>query len=127
MIWQAGGDPYAVSGTKNVTINLQDDGTKKFADPLEPADHRGPAGAGHLLVHRRVVQRPGHGTIASLVTGALDAGVDLESGVPSGKGDWRVAPTADMDGGHGRDLRERRQRGLGPEHRARTSSRRPGS
>jgi multiple sugar transport system substrate-binding protein len=32
MIWQAGGEPYKTEGSTDVSINLQDAGSKKFAD-----------------------------------------------------------------------------------------------
>ena len=46
-----------------------------------------------LQAGRAIAARAGlaNGSIASLVTGGW-MGVDLETGVPSGKGDWRVAP-----------------------------------
>jgi multiple sugar transport system substrate-binding protein len=90
MIWAAGGDPYAVSGTKNVTINLQDAGSKKFAalwSPLITKDLLAPVTSWSSQWYTGLA----NGSIASLVTGGW-MGVDLETGVPSGKGDWRVAP-----------------------------------
>ena len=90
MIWDAGGQPYKVSGTRNVTINLQDAGAKKFT------------AAWNQLVQGGLVspivgwtdqwyQGLGNGTIASLVTGAWMPG-NLESSVAAGSGNWRVAP-----------------------------------
>jgi multiple sugar transport system substrate-binding protein len=90
MIWDAGGHPYAVSGTKNVTLNLQDPGTKKFTalwnqmvggglvDPISSWSTQWYTGLGN-------------GSIASLVTGAWMPG-NLETGVTAASGDWRVAP-----------------------------------
>jgi multiple sugar transport system substrate-binding protein len=90
MIWDAGGHPYTVSGTSNVTINLQDAGSKKFAatwnqmidggliDPISSWSNQWYQGLAN-------------GSIASLVTGAWMPG-NLESGVATGSGDWRVAP-----------------------------------
>ena len=112
MIWAAGGDPYAVSGTKNVTINLQDAGAKKFAalwSPLITKDLLAPVTSWSTQWYTGLA----NGSIASLVTGGW-MGVDLETGVPSGKGDWRVAPLPEWTAGHGRDLGERRQRRLRP-------------
>jgi len=90
MIWAAGGHPYSVSGTKDVSINLQDPGSVKFADLWSPLI------SGHLLApisswSTQWYTGLANGSIASLVTGAWMP-VDLESGVPTGKGDWRVAP-----------------------------------
>jgi multiple sugar transport system substrate-binding protein len=90
MIWQAGGHPYTVKNTKDVTINLQDAGSKKFADTW------------NQLVDNNLVapisswsdewyQGLGDGTIASLAIGAWMPG-GLEAGVKAGSGEWRVAP-----------------------------------
>lgn len=95
MIWQAGGQPFATSGT-NVTINLQDDGSKKWA------------GTWNTLVSKGLVAPTGswsdewftglgNGSIASLVIGAWMPG-NLESGAPAGSGNWRVAPMPTYDG-----------------------------
>jgi multiple sugar transport system substrate-binding protein len=97
MIWAAGGDPYAVSGTKNVTINLQDAGAKKFAglwSPLITEDLLAPVTSWSTQWYTGLA----NGSIASLVTGGW-MGVDLETGVPSGKGDWRVAPLPEWTAG----------------------------
>jgi multiple sugar transport system substrate-binding protein len=97
MIWAAGGDPYAVSGTKNVTINLQDAGSKKFAalwSPLITKDLLAPVTSWSSQWYTGLA----NGSIASLVTGGW-MGVDLETGVPSGKGDWRVAPLPEWTAG----------------------------
>ncbi len=56
---------------------------KKFADPLEPADHQGPAVADPSL-DRPVVHGLGNGTHRQPGDRRLDAGVDLESGVAAG-------------------------------------------
>jgi multiple sugar transport system substrate-binding protein len=90
MIWAAGGHPYTVRGTKNVTINFQDAGSQKFANLWNPLIRAG------LLDQvtgwtSQWYRGLANGSIASLVTGGWMP-VDLETGVPSGKGDWRVAP-----------------------------------
>ena len=97
MIWDAGGHPYTLSGTKNVSINLQDPGTVKFTalwnqmiagglvDPLSSWSTQWYTGLGN-------------GTIASLVTGAWMPG-NLETGVTAAAGDWRVAPMPTWTGG----------------------------
>jgi multiple sugar transport system substrate-binding protein len=92
MIWAAGGHPYVVSGTSDVTINLSssDSGTQKFVNlwsPLVSGGDLAPISSWSDQWYTGL----SNGTIASLVTGGW-MGVDLESGVPTGKGDWRVAP-----------------------------------
>lgn len=95
MIWQAGGQPFSAEGT-NVTINLQDEGSKKWADSWN-----------RLVDGKLLSSTPGwsdewyralgDGTIATLLTGAWMPGV-LESSVPDAAGDWRVAPMPTYDG-----------------------------
>jgi multiple sugar transport system substrate-binding protein len=95
MIWQAGGRPFSASGS-DVTINLQDDGTKKWTSTW------------NQLVQGKLLstipgwsddwfKALGNGTIATLVTGAWMPGV-LESSVKGASGQWRVAPTPTYDG-----------------------------
>lgn len=90
MIWAAGGRPYVTSGTKNVTINLADAGTRKFVSMWSPLVSGGLV-APITAWSSQWYQGLGNGDIASLVTGGW-MGVDLETGVPSGKGQWQVAP-----------------------------------
>jgi multiple sugar transport system substrate-binding protein len=95
MIWQAGGRPFTTDG-RSVTINLQDEGAKKWTSVWN-----------QLLREKLVLQADGwtdewyralgDGTIASLVTGAWMPGV-LESSVAGGKGKWAVAPMPSYDG-----------------------------
>lgn len=95
MIWQAGGKPFATDG-KNVTVNLQDDGSKKWT------------GVWNQLIEGGLVasipgwsdewfKALGDGTIASLPIGAWMPGV-LEASVKGGAGKWRVAPLPTYDG-----------------------------
>jgi multiple sugar transport system substrate-binding protein len=95
MIWQAGGRPFSADGTK-VSINLQDDGTKKWTATWDK------------LVQGKLLSTVpgwsddwfkalGNGSIATLVTGAWMPGV-LESSVKDGAGAWRVAPIPTYDG-----------------------------
>ncbi|MGX7825952.1 ABC transporter substrate-binding protein [Actinokineospora sp. 24-640] len=95
MIWQAGGKPFTTEG-KSVTINLQDDGAKKWTSTW------------NRLVERKLLstipgwsdawyKALGDGTIASLATGAWMPGV-LESSVKDGAGKWAVAPMPTYDG-----------------------------
>jgi multiple sugar transport system substrate-binding protein len=95
MIWQAGGHPFKVDGTK-VTVNLQDEGTKKFTSVWN-----------ELVENKLLSQTPGwtddwykalgNGDIATLITGAWMPGV-LESSVPQASGQWAVAPIPTYDG-----------------------------
>lgn len=95
MIWQAGGKPFTVNGTK-IAINLQDAGTVKYTAMWNP------------LVEDQLVapingwtddwyKALGNGTIATLLSGAWMPGV-LESSVKDASGDWRVAPMPTYDG-----------------------------
>ncbi|MCZ0990628.1 ABC transporter substrate-binding protein [Streptomyces diastatochromogenes] len=89
MIWQAGGHPYTVNGTK-VSVDFGDAGSKKFAGTWQK-----------LLSDKLVApitswsdqwyKGLGDGTIATLAIGAWMP-ANLSSGVPSASGDWRVAP-----------------------------------
>ena len=95
MIWQAGGKPFTTDG-KKVTINLQDEGTKKWTAVWSP-----------LVEDGLVSQIPGwtdewykglgDGRIATMIYGAWMPGV-FEASVPGGKGKWRVAPMPTYDG-----------------------------
>lgn len=95
MIWQAGGKPFTTDGTK-VTVNLQDSGTKKWADTWNT-----------LVENKLLATTPGftddwykqlaNGEIATQITGAWFPGV-IESGAKGGSGDWRVAPIPTYDG-----------------------------
>jgi multiple sugar transport system substrate-binding protein len=95
MIWQAGGKPFKTDG-KNISINLQDDGAKKWT------------GVWNQLVSQGLVasipgwsdewfKALGDGTIATLATGAWMPGV-MEASVKPGAGKWRVAPMPTYDG-----------------------------
>jgi multiple sugar transport system substrate-binding protein len=97
MIWAAGGHPYTVSGTKDITINLQDTGSVKFADLWNPLIRDGLLDSIPSWTSQWY-QGLANGSIASLVTGAWMP-VDLETGVPAGKGDWRVAPMPEWTAG----------------------------
>jgi len=95
MIWQAGGHPLVASG-ENVTINLADAGSKKWADTWNQLVDGGLLsdipGWGDSWY-----KGLGDGTIATLVTGAWMPGV-LEGSVAQASGDWRVAPMPTYDG-----------------------------
>jgi multiple sugar transport system substrate-binding protein len=96
MIWQAGGKPYTVEGTK-VSVNFADSGTQKFT------------AAWQQLVSDKLVapvtswsdgwyKGLGDGSIATLVIGAWMP-ANLESGVKAGAGKWRVAPMPQWEAG----------------------------
>ncbi len=95
LIWQAGGRPFQTNGDQ-VTINLQDEGTKKWADTWN-----------QLLEPKLIANIPtwsddwykalGNGTLATIITGAWMPGI-LEGSLPEGAGNWRVAPIPSYDG-----------------------------
>jgi multiple sugar transport system substrate-binding protein len=95
MIWQAGGHPLATNGT-DVTINLADEGSKKWADSWNKLVE------GNLLSDingwtDEWYRALSDGTIATLINGAWMPGV-LEASAKDGSGDWRVAPMPTYDG-----------------------------
>jgi multiple sugar transport system substrate-binding protein len=96
MIWQAGGRPYQVDGTK-VTVNFGDAGTQKFTTLWQKMlDEKlvAPVGSWSDDWYKGL----GDGSIASLVIGAWMP-ANLESGVKAGSGKWRVAPMPQWDAG----------------------------
>ena len=101
MIWAAGGHPYVTSGTKNVTIDLADAGTQKFVNMWSPLVSGGlvaPISSWSTQWYTGL----SNGNIASLVTGGW-MGVDLETGVATGSGQWRVAPIPQWTAGASAD------------------------
>jgi len=89
MIWQAGGQPYKTTDQTKVSIDLQDAGSKKFADTwsqLTENDLVSPISSWSDEWYRGLAD----GTIATLAIGAWMPG-NLTSGVPDAAGDWRVA------------------------------------
>ncbi len=96
-IWQAGGRPFKVDGN-NVTINLQDKGTKKWANSWN-----------RLLENGLLSNIPswsdewykglGDGTLATLVSGGWMPQTFMGGNIDAAKGDWRVAPVPTYDGG----------------------------
>ena len=95
MIAQAGGTPFTTKGDK-VTVNLQDEGTKKWTSTWNE------------LVEKKLLAKTvgwtddwykqlGNGQIATLITGAWMPG-NLEASVADAKGDWSVAPMPTYDG-----------------------------
>jgi multiple sugar transport system substrate-binding protein len=97
MIWQAGGQPFTTTDSTDVEINLQDEGSKKFADTwnqLVEKDLIAPTTSWSDEWYRGL----GDGTIATLNIGAWMPG-NLESGVPEAAGNWRVAPLPTYEAG----------------------------
>lgn len=89
LIWQAGGTPFKVDGTK-VTANLQDAGSMKFAKIWTTLISEGllaPIGSWSNEWYTGL----GNDTIATLSIGAWMP-ANLESGVAAGAGKWAVAP-----------------------------------
>ncbi|MSS84632.1 extracellular solute-binding protein [Actinomycetaceae bacterium WB03_NA08] len=88
LIWQAGGRPFQVEGT-DVSINFDEAGVHKYTDmwqTLIDEDLLAP----FSLWSDEWYQGLADGSIATLVAGAWMP-ANLESGVPTGSGDWRVA------------------------------------
>ncbi|MFF3028706.1 ABC transporter substrate-binding protein [Microbacterium sp. NPDC057944] len=95
MIWQAGGTPFQTEGT-DVTIDLQDAGSKKWTENWNRLVSEGlvaPTSSWSDEWFRGL----GDGSIATLIIGAWMPG-NLISGAPDGSGDWRVAPMPTYDG-----------------------------
>jgi multiple sugar transport system substrate-binding protein len=95
LIWQAGGRPFSTDGDK-VTIDLQDKGTKLWADTWNQLVEPG------LLAPIPTwsddwYKALGDGSISTIITGAWMPGI-LEGSVPEGAGNWRVAPLPSYDG-----------------------------
>ncbi|MFD6431551.1 ABC transporter substrate-binding protein [Streptomyces venezuelae] len=99
MIWQAGGKPYSVDGTK-VGVDFTDAGSEKFA------------GAWQRLIDDKLLapvtswsdewyRGLGDGSIATLVIGAWMPS-SLQLGVRSAAGKWRVAPMPQWEKGAGK-------------------------
>ena len=95
MIWQAGGHPFKVNGTK-ATIDLQDAGSTKWTSMWNQLVE------GKLLNQTTAwtdawYAQLGNGQIASVVTGSWMPGI-LTSSVAQASGQWRVAPIPTYDG-----------------------------
>ncbi|MEV7085991.1 sugar ABC transporter substrate-binding protein [Streptomyces sp. NPDC093085] len=89
MIWQAGGHPYSVDGTK-VGVDFTDAGSALYAKTWQKLID------GKLLAPvtswtDEWFKGLGDGTIATLPTGAWMP-TNLSTGAAAAKGDWRVAP-----------------------------------
>jgi multiple sugar transport system substrate-binding protein len=108
LIWQAGGHPFTVTGTSDLTIDLADRGTKAFADYWSSMLAYG-------LINPEAEYTPNwfnelaKGTYATWITGAWGGSV-LEGSIPQSNGKWRVAqlpnwsasaPANGIEGGSG--------------------------
>ncbi|MCP2286791.1 multiple sugar transport system substrate-binding protein [Promicromonospora umidemergens] len=88
MIWQAGGHPFQVEGT-DVTVDLADEGTLKFARMWQQLIDAGLV-ADIPDWSDEWFQGLSDGSIAALVTGAWMP-ANLTTGAAPASGDWRVA------------------------------------
>ncbi len=96
MIWQAGGKPYTVDG-ENVGINLQDEGSKKWADKWNQLVEGGYV-AQTSSWSDEWFRGLSDGSIATLIIGSWMPG-NLEGQAPDGSGQWRVAPMPQYEAG----------------------------
>lgn len=96
MIWQAGGLPFQSEGT-DITVDLGDEGSAKFAEMWQPMLDEGLV-APIVPWSEEWYKGLGDGTIATLLIGAWMP-VNLESGAPDADGDWRVAPMPQYEAG----------------------------
>ena len=97
LIWQAGGKPYKVDGTKVSVDFAGDPGTAAYTKVWQQLV------SGHLLSpvpgwSDQWYKGLGDGTIATLVIGAWMP-ANLESGVKDANGKWRVAPMPQWEAG----------------------------
>lgn len=95
LIWQAGGRPFAIENATSVRVNLQDEGTRRWA------------GLWSGLIRDKLVDpAPGwndawwqgmaSGKYALWMAGAWAPGA-IESTIPQTKGKWRAAPMPQWD------------------------------
>ncbi|SEG75685.1 carbohydrate ABC transporter substrate-binding protein, CUT1 family [Actinacidiphila yanglinensis] len=97
LIWQAGGKPYQVDGTKVSVDFAHDSGTATYTKVWQQLI------SGHLLSpvipwSDQWYKGLGDGTIATLATGAWMP-ANFSSGVKAAAGDWRVAPLPQWQAG----------------------------
>lgn len=89
MIWQAGGRPYSTSGTK-VSINLQDNGTKRFSSMWGQLVSQGLVDTTVPTFTPDWFTGLANGKYATLITGGWGSG-SLINHVPTATGKWRAA------------------------------------
>ena len=97
MIWQAGGQPYTINSATDVNINLQDEGSKKWAanwNQLVEGKLVAPIASWSDEWYKGLSD----GTIATLISGAWMP-ANLESGAGAAAGKWRVAPLPTYEAG----------------------------
>jgi multiple sugar transport system substrate-binding protein len=97
LIWQAGGKPYKVDGTKVSVDFASDAGTATYTEVWQQLISE------HLLApvtpwSDQWYKGLGDGTIATLATGAWMP-ANFSSGVKAAAGDWRVAPLPQWQAG----------------------------
>ncbi|MEV5414231.1 sugar ABC transporter substrate-binding protein [Thermopolyspora sp. NPDC052614] len=95
LIWQAGGRPFAIENATTVRVNLQDEGTKRWAELWSG-----------LVRDKLVDPAPGwndawwqgmaSGKYALWMAGAWAPGA-IESTIPQTQGKWRAAPMPQWD------------------------------
>lgn len=95
MIWQAGGRPFSVDG-ETVSIDLQDEGTKKWADSWNRIVEGG-LNCDMSEWSDEWFASLSDGTIGTVLSGAWMPGV-FEASAPAASGQWRVAPMPTYDG-----------------------------
>jgi multiple sugar transport system substrate-binding protein len=95
MIWQAGGRPYSVDG-ETVSIDLQDEGSQKWADSWNRIVENG-LNCDMAEWSDEWFASLSDGTIATVLSGAWMPGV-FEASAPAASGQWRAAPMPTYDG-----------------------------
>jgi multiple sugar transport system substrate-binding protein len=90
MIWQAGGTPYTVSGSK-ISVNLGDKGSTKWADMWSQLVHAGLVDTKAAIWSPDWLSGLANGKYATWIAGGWGAG-SLINHVPTASGKWRVAP-----------------------------------
>ena len=96
LIWQAGGRPFAYDG-ENVTVNLQDEGSRKFAENWNRLVQEDLVATDIVGWSDDWYSSLADGSLATLISGAWMP-ANFESGVEGASGDWRVAPIPTYDG-----------------------------
>lgn len=97
-IWLAGGHPFKNDSQTSVTINLNDDGSNRWANAIN--------GINSGLMNRTIsswsadwTNALGNGTLVSVIGGAWMGGVLINSVKQAGGGVWQAAPAPTFTGG----------------------------